>query len=102
MSNWLNGVIGQGIASQIGACGNLGNQATNHYTAQQAAMAQQMAQRGYNVPGATGFGQAPFGQQYHPTRYMIDGVAMTFEEFIDTIYPEDCAEKTAFVLKYSE
>ena len=49
---WLSGIIGQGIASNIGACGNMAQQASNHQQAQQAAMAQQaygglMSQGGY-------------------------------------------------------
>ena len=32
-------------------------------------------------------------------RYMIDGVSMDFNTFINTLYPEDCAEKTFMILK---
>jgi hypothetical protein len=90
MSTWLTGVIGQGIAANIGAMGMGGSQ--QHY--QQQAVNQQMA-----ATGPTGFGQGGFGQMYHPTKYMIDGKAMTFEEFINTLYPEDCAEKTMLILR---
>ena len=38
-------------------------------------------------------------QQYEPIKYMIDGKPMKFDEFIDTLYPEDCAEKTMLILK---
>lgn len=33
-------------------------------------------------------------------RYMIDGKPMDFKEFCDTIYPDDCAEKTHLILKF--
>ena len=32
--------------------------------------------------------------------WMIDGKAMDFDEFIETLFPQDCAEKTFLVLKY--
>ena len=32
-------------------------------------------------------------------RYMIDGVSMDFNTFINTLYPDDCAEKTFMILK---
>jgi len=90
MTTWLNSVIGQGIAANLGAMGVGGSQ--QHY--QQQAVNQQMA-----ATGPTGFGQGGYGQTYQPTRYMINGKAMTFEEFINTIYPEDCAEKTMLILR---
>jgi len=58
--------------------------------------------------GATGPGRAyltganaagAFGPPYKSSNYMIDGKPMTFKEFIDTLYPEDCAEKTMMVLR---
>lgn len=38
-------------------------------------------------------------QQYKPIKYMIDGKPMDFDEFINELYPEDCAEKTMLILK---
>lgn len=35
-------------------------------------------------------------------RWMIDGQAMTFKEFADTLFPENTAERTMFYLKYSK
>ena len=101
--SWLNGVIGQGIASQIGAVGvysGLTNQAANHQTAQQQAMAQQMA---YGMPGTQGMAQGTLnGQPFSPPKWMVNGKWMQFQEFIDTVFPDDTPEKTAFVLKWSE
>jgi hypothetical protein len=62
----------------------------NNYHAQQAAAFNQLAQRQtYNtwVPSVK--------------QYMINGKSMDFQEFIDTLYPEDCAEKTYLILKLS-
>lgn len=35
-------------------------------------------------------------------RWMINGQAMTFKEFADTLFPEHTAERTMFYLKYSK
>jgi hypothetical protein len=42
------------------------------------------------------------GQTNSTKRYMIDGKTMDFEEFVDTIYPDDCAEKTHLILKFKK
>lgn len=36
---------------------------------------------------------------YENKRYMIDGVPMDFDEFINALFPEDCAERTYLILK---
>jgi hypothetical protein len=46
---------------------------------------------------SSGFGAGGFDSD--PTQWVINGKAMTFEEFIDTLYPIDCAEKTMMILK---
>ena len=43
-----------------------------------------------------------YAQQFTPKKYMIDGVAMDFQQFVDTIYPDDCAEKTMLILKFKK
>jgi hypothetical protein len=35
-------------------------------------------------------------------RYMIDGNYMTLQEFVDFIWPEDCPERTFFILKHTK
>jgi hypothetical protein len=35
-------------------------------------------------------------------RYQIDGQYMTLQQFVDYIWPEDCADKTFFVLKHTK
>lgn len=43
------------------------------------------------------------GRYQNPThRYMIDGRMMDFEEFVNTVFPNDCPEKTFFLLKHSK
>jgi hypothetical protein len=96
MSNWLSGIIGQGIAANLGACGHMAQQ----NAAQQQAMNMSQGQMAAspNGFGAGGFGAGGFGA-YEPVNWMIDGKAMKFEEFVNTIYPEDCAEKTMLILR---
>lgn len=44
--------------------------------------------------------QAQMAQaNFKPARYMIDGRFLDFDEFVDELYPEDCAEKTMLILK---
>lgn len=40
--------------------------------------------------------------QIQKTRWMIAGKPKTLTEFVNTIWPEDCAEKTFFLLKYKK
>jgi len=35
-------------------------------------------------------------------RWMIDGRYMTLQQFVDFMWPEDCAEKTFFLLKHTK
>lgn len=81
--------LGQ-LANQAGygAMGQLQNCATNQYYAQQAQQAQAFAQ---------------YAQQTIERReWRIDGKDMTMREFADTLWPEDCPERTMFYLKYSK
>ena len=45
-------------------------------------------------------------QQFNPDwverRYMIDGKYMSLTEFVNFIWPEDCADKTFFLLKHTK
>lgn len=111
MSDWLSGVIGQGIASNLGG--------TMHNRQQYAAQASQygLSQGCQNVQQAYAQNQAMAAQQqaaygamnmsagtqaYKPLKWMFNGEYLDFEKFVEKIFPEDTAEKTAFVLKYSE
>lgn len=92
----LTGLFGQGIGQALGSYNHLGNlgasacQAQNAYpTYYQQAQAQQMA-------------HAHAQQAYQPIKWMFNGKSMAFKEFVDIMFPEDTAEKTAFILKYAE
>jgi hypothetical protein len=37
-----------------------------------------------------------------PMRWMFDGVMVEFKDFVELMFPEDCPQKTMFVLKYSK
>jgi hypothetical protein len=71
------------------------NQFGNAYNtyAQLGQQAQMVAQQSaYNISR----------DQWIDQRYMIDGTYMTLQEFIDIIWPEDCADKTFFLLKHTK
>ena len=63
-----------------------------------ANIKQQAAQK-----AAWGAQQRQFNQDTWPEqRYMIEGKYMTLQEFVDFIWPEDCADKTFFLLKHTK
>lgn len=106
MSTWLNGIIGQGIASGLGGCGHTAQQnaaqATQYGLSQNQAQAQQAAMAAQQAYGV-GMSQGTYnGQPFTAPKWMFNGKMMNFQEFVNTVFPDDCAEKTAFVLKYSE
>lgn len=98
---WLNGIIGQGIAGSLGnmaqqnaaQASQYGGLAQNQQAyAQQQAMAAQQAY-GANMSAGT--------MNHQPPQWMFKGEFMSFMDFVEKIFPEDTAEKTAFVLKWS-
>lgn len=92
----LTGLFGQGIGQAIGAYNHLGGLGTQAQQAQNMSAQQQYAQA-QNM-SAQQLGN--YQQQHYPVpEYMIGGKTMTFKEFIDTIYPNDCAEKTMLILR---
>jgi hypothetical protein len=96
---WLNNIIGQGIASQIGACGATAlQQSAQQAMANRAAQQQQAYQVG--LLGQMSQGQMNYGG-FTPPKWMINGIYMTVEEFANTIWPTDVPDKTFFLLKYS-
>jgi hypothetical protein len=50
--------------------------------------------------GHPGHGASPPATGY--VRWVIDGHVLTFKEFCDTIWPEPCADKTAWLLRFSK
>jgi hypothetical protein len=51
--------------------------------------------------------QANLARQYAQTiqrpdlKWMVDGCAVDFDDFVSIIFPEDSPERTAFLLKYA-
>jgi hypothetical protein len=62
----------------------------------QQGMNQQLATQQYNAHIAN------LGRTTSTHRWMIDGKTMDFEEFVNTIYPDECAEKTYLILKFKK
>ena len=95
-------LIGDAMLSQIfgniGATGLSAQQVANMpgpWYYQQQAMAQQAAQ-GYNMSAGQMNGS------YQAPRWMFDGVMLSVMDFANKIWPDDCADKTHFILKWSE
>ena len=88
------------------------NQACNQYAQGQAAQQLNQARNQYAPGQGVFWSQAQAAQQHQylqnlmsnhvPERWMIDGKTMSFEEFTHTLFPEDSAEKTFFLLKYQK
>jgi hypothetical protein len=103
---WLTGIIGQGIASNLGGAAHNRQQHAAQATqygltgCQSSAQAQAMAAQQAYAYGAQQMA-AGHTQQWRPPQWMFNGKTMEFKEFVDTMFPEDTAEKTAFVLKWS-
>jgi len=63
--------------------------------AQQAGLASQAA-------AAQQHWMSIHARQHAPARWMVDGRSMSFEEFVQTVFPEDTPERTFFLLKYTK
>jgi hypothetical protein len=84
--------------------GIFGNLGTTMGIATQANAAQQS----YNPHQSAMYQQQAFNQyaqtmsQRQAMDWVLAGTPMTLMEFADEIWPEPCAEKTHFILKYSK
>lgn len=104
MFNTIFGQLGQGFnqghmaqqnaaqATQYGC-----NQLQNSYPGYVYSMQQAQAQQALLSQQASMAQQS--ANQVPKKKYRIDGQDMDFEEFINTLYPDDCAEKTHLILK---
>ena len=66
---------------------------------------QQQAAQQYNQYAQQGMTQAlaaQYAQPYKPKQFKINGVEMDLDEFLNAIYPDDCAEKTYLALKLTK
>lgn len=94
----LTGLFGQGIGQALGSYSHLGN----------LGAAAQQAQLGQGYPTQQHLAQAQqmsyaHGIQTHrPMEWMFNGRMVSFKEFVELVFPEDTAEKTAFILKYAK
>ena len=82
------------LFGNIGACGAM---ASAHQAAQQQAMA---AQQAYGIGQSMSQGYS--GNNWQPPKWMFNGVMLGIIDFANEIWPEDCADKTHFILKWSE
>jgi hypothetical protein len=94
---WSN-VFGQGLGQAI-AGNSLGQaNAYNSYASQAASSAYSSAglAQAQSIMAQQGSWSAEI-----VTPWRFNGRYMTFEEFVAAIFPEDSAEKTAFILRHS-
>ena len=96
------GNLGHGVMSNLGGTGHMAQQNASQ-AGQYGGSQLQNAYPGYahSLQQASQLANLGAGQQsWSPAKpYMLNGKAMDFEEFINTLYPEDCAEKTMMILK---
>lgn len=87
--------------AQLGL-GQLANTATNPYYSQQAQQGytqqQLAAMQAQQLRAFNMYAQ----QQVEMHKWVIDGRHMTMKQFADTLWPEDCPDRTMFYLKYSK
>ena len=91
------------ILNSLGLGGLAGSRTTSSAHQAQQLFNQtysQYAQQGMN--SQLGAQQRQFNQDWVERRYMIDGKHMTLTEFVNFIWPEDCADKTFFLLKHTK
>jgi len=71
------------------------------WAAQNSINAQNMTYNALLAQGGGNYGTVNQvnGSMKRQDNYMIDGVRMDFNTFINTLYPDDCAEKTFLILK---
>lgn len=92
----LTGLFGQGIGQALGSYNHLGGLGAS------AQQAQSACQQGYQQQAmAQQMAHAHGSHIYQPIEWMFNGKTMSFTEFVEAVFPNDTAEKTAFVLKWS-
>jgi hypothetical protein len=76
----------------------LAQQAQNQFGHAYNAYAQQSMHPQYAAQQQRQFNPDTWPDQ----RYMIEGKYMSLQEFVDFIWPEDCVDKTFFLLKHTK
>jgi hypothetical protein len=107
----------KGTGMAMGSVWNVGHSSATPRTmlnAQQQATVNQaaanMAQNSFSRQAAHQYNQALAAQQQiqnlgkvrKPKQFMIEGKPMDLVEFVETLYPEDCPERTYLLLKFKE
>ena len=90
--------LSQGIGNMPGWAAGHSVNAGQSGLANQSLLQQQQSlaaqQHAWNSIHARNIPDAP--------KWMVDGKSMTFQEFVEAVFPEDTPEKTFFLLKYSK
>ena len=95
------------MSAQGGLFGSAVGAATNHLgighnpASNQGQHLGQMNQAAYQsqLQQMHAYNQA---RQMQAPQWVFNGRAMSFEDFVDAVWPEDTPEKTMFVLKYTK
>jgi hypothetical protein len=92
----MGNVWGKGTGAQPSFSQQAANQYNQAMTAYQQGIQNQAQQAMYNQH------IAGLGKSRKPKRFMIEGREMDLLEFANTLFPEDCPEKTYILLKFKE
>jgi hypothetical protein len=88
-----------GLGNTMGIPSSSGQGLANAYSPYQQ-------QAGWNqASGATAYNQLTSihaRQPEPPARWRVDGKDVSFEEFVQLVFPEDTPERTFFLLKFSK
>ncbi|HET8687325.1 MAG TPA: hypothetical protein VFM18_11775 [Methanosarcina sp.] len=95
---WKNIFGSTPVAQQVSYQQQLAQvQAQALQNAQRQFAAQQAAMQNISGFGASSSYQTPL---WESPKWMVNGQPMSEDEFLNTVFPEDCEEKTLFILKY--
>ena len=100
----LGGIMGHGPTQNISIGTPHAQQAAqpltqSHLAAQAAAQFNAAYQSMYSQAQIQGLGLSRM-QQVTAAEWMIAGRVLTFDEFVDELFPDDCAERTYIILKF--
>lgn len=85
--------------ASLGMSGILGQQSS----VINPAAAQQMTPAAAQAIAAQHAAQiSQLGRPRPPYQWMVDGDPLTFEQFVERVFPEDTPERTFFLLKYKK
>lgn len=82
--------------------GQLAGLAHNQFGSAYNSYAQQSMNQQYAAQQYAAAQQRAWNASWQEQRWKIDGRYMSIQDFVDYIWPEDCAEKTFFLLKHTK